>query len=250
MTSISHYKFPESCTLCDKLFDALQSKIGPTDRRISEEVCSIGGKPKFAYVYHQKRKLKIYILSKFLEGFPLSKISDSLQIQKRIAVKEGWSKVFQHFIYIESESDINSATIIIEHIANKLNNGLLVKSNDDLDKEILRLIALINQDVDRSGDERTGNYPLRSGLNNRQLYQVLIAKWREQQGLCALCGGIIPLHPVNRLFQMSRDRVDSAVKVYDASNLQITHLGCNLAKNDTTLTEWEEFLGMIRNTPT
>ena len=45
---------------------------------------------------------------------------------------------------------------------------------------------------------------------------------------------------------MSRDRVDSTVKVYDATNLQLTHLGCNLAKNDATFAEWQAFLTMLR----
>lgn len=75
---------------------------------------------------------------------------------------------------------------------------------------------------------------------------MLMAKWNEQGGVCALCGFDIPLRPSNRLLKMSRDRIDSADKAYDWHNVQITHLACNLAKSDATMDEWKEFLSVMR----
>jgi len=70
--------------------------------------------------------------------------------------------------------------------------------------------------------------------------------WREQKAQCALCGHPIPLKPKNRLLQISRDRTDSGNTTYDWRNTRLTHLACNLGKNDASLSEWQEYLAMVR----
>jgi hypothetical protein len=55
---------------------------------------------------------------------------------------------------------------------------------------------------------------------------------------CRLCGGRLDLsEPPNRLAQPSPDRIDSSLKVYDETNLQIAHLACNWAKKECPNTE-------------
>jgi hypothetical protein len=48
---------------------------------------------------------------------------------------------------------------------------------------------------------------------------------------------------------MSADRIDSVNKAYNADNVHLTHVGCNLAKSSASLEEWAEFLEVLRDTP-
>jgi hypothetical protein len=47
------------------------------------------------------------------------------------------------------------------------------------------------------------------------------------------------------MLQCSPDRIDSNNPSYSGDNLQITHLACNLGKNDCTSEEFEEWLQLI-----
>ncbi len=118
--------------------------------------------------------------------------------------------------------------------------------NEELKKEINRLVNLILGSVERAGKERNGQYPPRKSLTQADLYILLNKIWNEQGGRCALCGGMIPTETSNRLLQASSDRIDSENKAYDEGNIQLTHLGCNLAKNDVPMELWDEYLSMIR----
>lgn len=71
---------------------------------------------------------------------------------------------------------------------------------------------------------------------------LLYKKLRDQVGLCALCGQPIRLGITNKLLQCSPDRIDSSNPSYGEDNLQITHLACNLAKNDGATEEFEDWL--------
>ena len=50
----------------------------------------------------------------------------------------------------------------------------------------------------------------------------------------------------NPLLKMSADRIDSARRIYDAENVHLTHVGCNLAKSSASIEEWEDFLDVLR----
>jgi len=72
---------------------------------------------------------------------------------------------------------------------------------------------------------------------------LLMAKlFKEQKERCALCGGVLDVSDnPNRLAQPSADRIDGRIKIYDRTNLHLTHLGCNLAKNECPNDEALEF---------
>ena len=48
------------------------------------------------------------------------------------------------------------------------------------------------------------------------------------------------------LLRSSADRLDSGNDAYDQSNAHITHLGCNLAKNKVSLSDFEDWLMVVR----
>jgi hypothetical protein len=78
------------------------------------------------------------------------------------------------------------------------------------------------------------------------VFLMLMQRWNDQDGMCALCDRPIPLKPPNRLLQMSRDRTDSGNKAYEWQNTRLTHLACNLAKSDAPLADWLGYLALIR----
>jgi hypothetical protein len=84
--------------------------------------------------------------------------------------------------------------------------------------------------------------PPRTLPDGTDLDAVLSAKLRIQRNLCALCGRLMRLDTSKKLLQCSPDRIDSVNPSYGAENLQITHLACNLAKNDGTTEDFKEWL--------
>lgn len=133
------------------------------------------------------------------------------------------------------------------HLSARAREVLSLNTNDkDLRQELSRLVDAIKQDVANAGTSRTGVNPPRFAPNISDLFRMLRNQWDVQNGMCALCDRPIPLKPKNRLLQMSRDRTDSANKTYDLANTRLTHLGCNLAKSDSALEDWREYLALIR----
>lgn len=111
-------------------------------------------------------------------------------------------------------------------------------------KEIGRMASLLIEREKRGGTELVRANPAR--LVDSDIQILLGKKWQEQKSCCLLCGGALTVGGTNKLLQPSADRIDSAVPAYDAKNVQITHLGCNLAKNDVTLGEFQEWLRVVR----
>ena len=96
----------------------------------------------------------------------------------------------------------------------------------------------------RCQGSRPGYVVLRPGFetNETDLYLLINKLLQEQEERCPLCDGVLDLSEApNRLAQPSADRIDSSVKVYDRTNLQITHLACNLGKNQCSNREALEF---------
>lgn len=116
----------------------------------------------------------------------------------------------------------------------------------DLKRSISQMAIAIQQRIEQSGQDRAGHHPLRKGPNLSDLIAMLNSKWADQKGCCQLCGRPIPLSPANRLLQMSPDRIDSGEKAYDDQNVHLTHLGCNLAKSNVSMEDWQDFLAHLR----
>jgi hypothetical protein len=113
-------------------------------------------------------------------------------------------------------------------------------SDKALDEEAVRISELIDNRIDASGSLQTRRAPLRNAPAD--LILLVAEKLREQPLSCALCGGLMFLQPTNKLLQPSPDRIDSRLGSYGPENFQLAHLGCNLAKNDATVAQFQEWL--------
>ena len=109
-------------------------------------------------------------------------------------------------------------------------------------RDIGRVVQLVIQRVQNSGEDVSRVFPIRSTSPDVDLAVFLTSLWRKQKGVCPLCFGRIEIEPDNKLLQMSVDRIVSENASYDESNIHITHLGCNLAKNKFSTEDFQEWL--------
>jgi hypothetical protein len=117
--------------------------------------------------------------------------------------------------------------------------------NIEIRREIGRMVGNILGRVNASGTERTSLNPVRT-TNESSLHILLGQKWQEQKGRCFLCQGPLLPGTKNYILQASPDRTDSFDIAYSDANIRITHLGCNLAKNNVSLTDFEDWLAVVR----
>ena len=133
---------------------------------------------------------------------------------------------------------------VVQATATKRDRVREIRDNIPLSGALARLEALIRG---RIGPGRTvwTQTPARSLPTSTNLTFLLQDKLEEQKNLCALCGKLMRLDTTKKLLQVSPDRIVSTNPSYGADNLQITHLACNLAKNDGSTEDFEEWLELL-----
>jgi len=117
-----------------------------------------------------------------------------------------------------------------------------LRRNPQLNRVSTRIAELVQNRIDASGSLKTTVSPQRNGLPKSDLVLLIAEKLQAKPLLCELCGGILSLEPENKLLQPSPDRIDSKLTSYGPENFQISHLGCNLAKNKFSIVEFQEWL--------
>lgn len=133
---------------------------------------------------------------------------------------------------------------VMREVAGKRNLVRSLQDNRLLNLAVTRMAQLIQE---RIGFGRISKRTLRMRTlpPHLNLVELLCAKLQAQGNLCALCHRPLDLAVSNRMLQCSPDRVDSSNPSYGPENLQITHLACNLAKNDGTAEDFEEWIQLI-----
>ena len=116
----------------------------------------------------------------------------------------------------------------------------------DLNGEISRLTNLILGRVKIGGQRQLTVNPFRGAPSGTLLRALLASKWDKQRGLCALCSAPIQVGERNRMLQASADRILSSNSSYSETNVQLTHLACNLAKNNCSVEDFGEWAFAIR----
>jgi hypothetical protein len=102
---------------------------------------------------------------------------------------------------------------------------------------IFARVAISGTTVERTAPERSAPDDLVS--NVRDLL-------RDDPFICYLCGGLMQMRAQNRLLQPSPDRIDSTIGDYGPENLKLAHLACNLGKNAASVSEYQEWLQVMR----
>ena len=128
----------------------------------------------------------------------------------------------------------------------ELRSSVSKEIDSSVKQDAYRMAMLIIERVKSGGEIGVKLNPLRSAPNLSDLNALLIRKWGEQAGQCALCGGVLTVGAGNKMLQPSADRTDSANGAYDDANTAITHLACNLAKNKYGMDDFEDWLSVLR----
>lgn len=133
---------------------------------------------------------------------------------------------------------------VVQSVSSQRDQIRDIVGNTSLNSALVRMEALIKG---RLGAVRTVRHELPTRIlpPGTDLIALLNAKWQSQNSLCALCGQLIELETSKKLLQCSPDRIDSKNPSYGDDNLQITHLACNLAKNDGSAEDFEEWLQLV-----
>jgi hypothetical protein len=119
-----------------------------------------------------------------------------------------------------------------------------IRQDPALNASLVRMEQLIRSrlGIGRTTRRALPDRTLPAGID---LIRTLYSKLRSQGNLCALCGQPIALDTTKKMLQCSPDRVDSSNPSYGEDNLQITHLACNLAKNDCSSEDFDEWLQLV-----
>lgn len=119
-------------------------------------------------------------------------------------------------------------------------------SDRTVKQEAYRIAENILDRVHKGGEVSSRLNPVRTAPNLSDLIALITRKWQDdQKGKCALCGGVL-VQTKSKMLQPSPDRIDSANVSYDDANLQITHLACNLAKNQWGLSDFKDWLAIVQ----
>jgi hypothetical protein len=122
--------------------------------------------------------------------------------------------------------------------------GEVPSTEPDLLAEARRIASLIFARVAISGETVQHTAPERTAPDD--LVPNIHTLLQANPLVCYLCGGVMQIKPKNRLLQPSPDRVDSSIGDYGIENLRLVHLACNLGKNASSVTEFSEWLAIIR----
>ncbi|AWJ94352.1 hypothetical protein Sp245p_31325 (plasmid) [Azospirillum baldaniorum] len=125
-------------------------------------------------------------------------------------------------------------------------DALTTALDDSVKGEIGRMAQRIIERVQCGGERNVRINPQRFAPNISDLVPMLTRKWQAQEGRCALCDGLLVTRSTNRMLQPSADRKDSGDGAYSEDNVQITHLACNLGKNEYGLPDFLEWLNVVR----
>ncbi|MBB57581.1 MAG: hypothetical protein CMM42_10170 [Rhodospirillaceae bacterium] len=159
---------------------------------------------------------------------------------------------------VEALDSERSAVMEIEveeielHLSEDVQRHLMMMEaiSPDIEKtirqEISRMAMGIQARVSSGGEASVKINPQRSAPNISDLVLLLTNKWKQQSGQCGLCGGNLALKEGNPMLQPSPDRIDSDNGAYDEDNVHITHLVCNLAKNQYGSSHFIQWLEVVR----
>ena len=111
---------PESKHACDLILSRINEALSDVTRNQAEKVCSIGISTRFAYCYHRRSGLRIYLRGKESDGPQLNALVEggrSIVVTKRSAMGSPWAKLTPYFLDIDSEAGALAAIPLLLHSA-------------------------------------------------------------------------------------------------------------------------------------
>src|ERR1035437_9434594 len=94
-----------SRSLCDLLLSQLKREISGVDRHEALKCCSLGITTRFAYAYHRRGGLRVYLYGKETDGPFLTELArnGSIEVAQRRTTKSAWAQLSPYYLELDSE---------------------------------------------------------------------------------------------------------------------------------------------------
>jgi len=119
----AHAKASQSGRLiCDLLLSLINRDVEASNRNEAKKCCSIGIKTRFAYAYHRRGGLRVYLYSKESDGPRLTALAmdGPVKLLKRRSMGSPWAKLSPYFIELDSEPEVRAAIPLLVYVASQL----------------------------------------------------------------------------------------------------------------------------------
>lgn len=133
---------PQSKKLCDLILALVKESIPTTTRNEARKVCSMGVTTRFAFIYHRRGGMRVYLRGKDEDGLTLEKLAagDGVVITKRHAMGSPWAKLTPYYLDIDSEIGARSSIPLVLHAAQNLRNvvgkNIYLSPSEESDREM------------------------------------------------------------------------------------------------------------------
>ncbi len=137
----------ESRELCDLLFssvnDELQNKLQVVTRNEGKNWCNCGITTRFAYIYHRRNGIRVYLYLKESHESDLNTLTGNrptIKLQHRSKKKSSWEQSTYFFLDIDSEEETRAATPLLLYAANKVKvrpNSYFLQPSEENASELL-----------------------------------------------------------------------------------------------------------------
>ncbi len=106
--------------ICDVLVSIVESKVGDVAAKHAKSVCSLGKYGKFAYAYHRRDGVRVYLRSSESDGEQLPSFlanAGTLTLKKRNAMGSPWAKLWPYYMEIDSDVTAIEAVPLLAYAA-------------------------------------------------------------------------------------------------------------------------------------
>lgn len=120
---------PQARHLCDLLLSNVSDQLPGVTRNQAEECCSLGIGTRFAFVYHKRDGLLIYVRAKEGDGLQLTAlVSSNLAVEKRHTMGSPWAKLTPYYFNLDSEGKVQAAVPLLLYAAHQVEGRIGRKS--------------------------------------------------------------------------------------------------------------------------
>jgi HNH endonuclease len=113
-----------SRVLCDLLLSLVSRQVARTTRHEAIKCCSVGVTTRFAYAYHRRDGLRVYLYGKEADGPELKALAgDGLEVLQRRVMKSAWARLSPYYLEIDSERAMRAAIPLFLYAAARIGKG-------------------------------------------------------------------------------------------------------------------------------
>lgn len=108
----------ESRTLCDLLLQLVSGEITDVTRHKAIKCCSVGVTTRFAYAYHRRNGLRVYLYGKEADGPKLKALAkNQLEVVQRRVMKSEWAQLSPYYLELDSDRAVSAAVPLLVYAA-------------------------------------------------------------------------------------------------------------------------------------